>query len=219
MGDDDHGQIQFAHQPAQQIEQAGLHRYVEPAGGFVHEHQSGAGDQIAGDLQALLHAAGKSPRQVVDALRIDLHLGQPVQRGTAQLLIIAYPLRHQTLADIGAGRHAHAQTIARILFDKAPLGAQQRAPLRLTGAVQVEPVALLAAIVDAAAVRRATSAQQREQRGFPRAGLANDAQHFTGIQIETDVLTALLHTVQTGQTAYLEQRLHSLGKALARRVQ
>ncbi|MGV8783577.1 phosphonate C-P lyase system protein PhnK, partial [Pseudomonas aeruginosa] len=33
---------------------ARLHRHVEAAGGFVHEHQAWRRDQVAGDLQTLL---------------------------------------------------------------------------------------------------------------------------------------------------------------------
>ena len=51
-----------ADQPAQEVEQARLHRDVEAAGRLVHEHQARAGDEIAGDLQALAHAAGEGAR-------------------------------------------------------------------------------------------------------------------------------------------------------------
>ncbi|KJR29145.1 hypothetical protein UF31_20855, partial [Vibrio parahaemolyticus] len=108
VGDDHHRQVQLAHQAAQQVEQARLHRHVEAAGGVVHEHQARRRDQVAGDLQALLHAAGKGSRQVVDAQRIDLHLFQPVQPGLAQPTVVAHALGHQPFADVGAGGHAHA---------------------------------------------------------------------------------------------------------------
>ncbi len=45
--------------PRKQIEQARLHRHVEAAGRLVHEDQPRPGDEVAGDLQALVHAAGK----------------------------------------------------------------------------------------------------------------------------------------------------------------
>ena len=45
---------------------------------------------------------------------------------------------HQPLADIGAGRHPHAQAVARVLVDKSPIGAHQQAPLGLADAVDVQ---------------------------------------------------------------------------------
>ncbi|MNL09791.1 hypothetical protein D3C87_1305640 [compost metagenome] len=153
VGDDHHGQVQFTHQPAQQVEQARLYRHIEATGRLVHEHQPWTGHQVAGDLQALLHAAGEGPGQVVDALRIDFHLAQPVEPGPTQLLVIAHALGHQALADVGSSGNAHAQTVARVLFDEAPFGAQQGAALGFAGAVQVQPLALFVAVTDVSALR------------------------------------------------------------------
>src|SRR3954453_16850463 len=70
MGDDDGGKAELADEIAHQIEQPRLPRYVEPAGRLVHEYQPRFGNQIAGHLQPLAHAAGIGPRSVVDARRI-----------------------------------------------------------------------------------------------------------------------------------------------------
>ncbi|MNN53266.1 hypothetical protein D3C81_1680090 [compost metagenome] len=111
-------------------------------------------------MQALLHAARKGPGQIVNALRIDFHLTQPVETGPAQLLIIAHTLGHQAFADVGASGHAHAQTVTRALLDKPPFGAQQGAALGFAGAVQVQPLVLFVAVTDAAALRRQAAAEQ-----------------------------------------------------------
>lgn len=50
-----------------EVEQAGLHGDVETARRLVHEDEARFRDQHAGDLQALLHAAGELARPVVDA--------------------------------------------------------------------------------------------------------------------------------------------------------
>ena len=103
MGDDHHRQVQLAHQAAQQVEQARLHRHIEAASRLVHKDQPWAGDQVTGDLQALLHAAREGARQIVDAQRVDFHLLQPVDTGRAQFAVVAHALGHQPLADIGPG--------------------------------------------------------------------------------------------------------------------
>ena len=51
-----------------------LTEFVGTAGRFIHKHQLRLRHQIAGDLQTLLHAAGKGGGQVVNARRRDLHL-------------------------------------------------------------------------------------------------------------------------------------------------
>ena len=69
-----------------QVEQARLHRDVEAAGRFVHEDQARARDQVAGDLQPLLHAAGEGARQVVDAVGIDLDPAPASRRRSPRIL-------------------------------------------------------------------------------------------------------------------------------------
>ena len=75
-----HGEAESATRRANQVEQACLHRNVEPAGRLVHEHQPRMRHQRARDLQSLQHAAGEGARQVVDAVGVDLHLAQPFER-------------------------------------------------------------------------------------------------------------------------------------------
>jgi hypothetical protein len=41
--------------------------------------------QRAGDLQALQHAAGEGPRQVIDPVGVDLHLRKPVDGAAARM--------------------------------------------------------------------------------------------------------------------------------------
>ncbi len=75
-------------------------------------------DQVAGDLQALAHAAGKGGRPVVEPVGIDLDPRHPIGRLAADLAIVARAHRHQPLADIGAGAHAHAQSSRASWFTK-----------------------------------------------------------------------------------------------------
>ena len=46
---------------------ARLHGDVQPAGGFIHKHQFWLRHEVAGDLQSLLHPAGKGGGQIVNA--------------------------------------------------------------------------------------------------------------------------------------------------------
>jgi hypothetical protein len=86
-----------------------------------------AGDQIAGDLQALLHPAGKGARAVVDAVGGDLDPAQPVNRLVADVAIMARAHGHQPLTHIATCGHSPPQPIARILVDIGPFGAAQTA--------------------------------------------------------------------------------------------
>ena len=63
-----------------EIEQARLHRHVEPTVGSSMNTSRGPVDQIAGDLQPLPHAAGEGARLVVDAVVGDFDAAQPVDR-------------------------------------------------------------------------------------------------------------------------------------------
>ena len=135
MGHNHHRQVQLHDQAAQQIEQARLHRYVQPAGGLIHKHQPRLRHQIAGDLQALLHPAGKGGGQVVNARRRDLHLLQPLPGGGANIAVVTGPGGHQAFADIAAGRDLAAQAVHRMLMHHAPFGAQQTSAIRFAHGV------------------------------------------------------------------------------------
>ncbi len=75
--------------------------------------------------------------------------------------VVAHALGHQPFADVGAGGHAHAQAVARVLLDEAPLGAQQGAPLGFAGGVEVQPAVAVVAVGDRAGVRRTAPGEQR----------------------------------------------------------
>ena len=55
MGHEHDRELEIGGEPAQEIKQPRLNRYVEAAGGLVHEHQSGLGHEVARNLQALTH--------------------------------------------------------------------------------------------------------------------------------------------------------------------
>jgi hypothetical protein len=129
--DDDDRQPEFGDEPANEIKQACLHRYVEARCRLIHEHKARMGDEIAGDLQTLAHAAGKSLRAVVDTTGIDLDAGEPVFGRIADLAVMASADGHQALTDIAARRDRHTQALRRVLTDEAPVGAHQKTALGL----------------------------------------------------------------------------------------
>ena len=94
------------------------------------------GDEVAGNLQALLHAAGKGGGQIVDTRGRDLYLLQPALRGGADVAVVTCAGGHQTFADIAACGDLTAQAIQRMLMHHAPFGAQQTATVGLVHAVQ-----------------------------------------------------------------------------------
>ena len=79
---------------------------------------------------------------------------EPVDRGRADVAVVAVADRHQPLADIGAGRDRHAQAVGRVLVDEAPVGAHQEAALGLAQLVEVAEVAVAHAVADGAGGRR-----------------------------------------------------------------
>ena len=81
-------QAELGHQAAQQIEESGLDRDVEAAGRLVHEDQPRPGDEVTGDLQPLLHAAGEGLGQIVDPIGRDLDVAEPLERGGTDLPVV-----------------------------------------------------------------------------------------------------------------------------------
>ena len=91
------------------------------------------------------------------------------------------------LADVGAGRHAHAQAVARVLLDHAPIGARQPPALRLGQAQDVHDRAVALSEFGASGRRLEPPGQALEHRGLAGPGLADHAQHLAGPEVEADV--------------------------------
>ncbi len=98
---------------------------------------------------------------------------------------------HQPFADVAAGGDLTAQAVQRVLVHHAPLGAQQAAALALRHGVQILFLARLRAVKDLPALRRQPRRDGLQQGGFAGAGLADDAQHFAGVELERYVAEAL----------------------------
>ena len=142
--------------------------------------------QRARDLQALQHAAGERARQIVDAVGVDLHLRQPVDRLRTNVAVMPRALRHQPFADIAAGGDVHAQVLPRILMHETPVGTMQRAQRRRRHRVHVVQPARRIAIPDGAGIGRQPAGQHVQQRRLAGARFADHRQHLARPQIDID---------------------------------
>ncbi|ENN84500.1 hypothetical protein RHSP_72583 [Rhizobium freirei PRF 81] len=204
--DDDRRKAEIVDEAANEVEQAGLHGNVETAGRLVHEDKAGAGHQIAGDLQALAHAAGEGARLIVDAVGVDFHPLQPVDGRVADVAVVAVADRHQPLADIGAGRNRHAQAVGRVLMHEAPVGPHQEPALGLVHAEEVTIGLVAHMIFDAACRRQQSRRNAVEQRRLAGAGFADDGQHFAGPKLEGHVPAPDTAAVELRDILDLEKR-------------
>ena len=76
----------------------------------------------------------------------------------------------------------------------APFGAQQTAAIRFAHRIQRAVF-----IPHFTFLRRQARREGFQQSGFSRAGLAHDAQHFTGPQFKRDVAEAFARRIKMGQ--------------------
>jgi hypothetical protein len=179
VGDDDRGQAQVGDQPAQQVEQPRLHRDVEPAGGLVHEHQAGPVTR----LRAICRRCCMPPEKVLrgrSSMRAASISTRPASRRCRGSAVVARADRHQPLADIGAGADVHAQAVARVLVDEAPVGAHQQRAAPARQRTDVGPGRRPACVLDAAAGRASEADEAVEQRRLAGARFADDAEHLAG---------------------------------------
>ena len=205
MSNDDRRKPHLADQPAQQIQQARLYRHIQPAGGFVHEHEARPGDQIAGDLQALLHTARKGAGAVVNAVGGNLHPAQPIDRLRADIGMVARPHRHQAFAGIATGRDAHAQPVARILMHEGPIGTRKPAPFGL-GHPDGIAWATFSIIHDLSPIGGQMACKAGQQRGFARAAFADDPQRLAREQLERHLRAADPPAMEPGNAPHRKQR-------------
>ena len=87
-------------------------------------------DQIAGDLDPLLHTARIGPWLVIDTAKIELNTVKPVERRLTHVPIVATTKVHQRLCNIGPARYPHAKSVTWVLMNKAPVFTLHAAPIR-----------------------------------------------------------------------------------------
>jgi hypothetical protein len=117
--------------PRKQIEQPRLHRDIETAGRLVHEDQPRIGDQVAGDLQPLPHAAGERRAAGRRSGRSRSRRGR-----ASRSRFRGYCRNGGRRPPSAVRRHWRRRTPScairrRVLVHEAPVGAHQEAPLGL----------------------------------------------------------------------------------------
>ncbi|KAG1081158.1 hypothetical protein G6F40_015607 [Rhizopus arrhizus] len=173
--------------------------------------------QVASDLQALLHAAGKRHRRVVQPARVHLHFLQPVPRHFTQVAVVPVADRHQTFRDVRASADLHAQAVAGVLTNEAPIGARQQAQPRALQRGQIDDALVTRVVPDAAGIRLGLVRHGRQQGAFARAGLADQAQRFAPCHLQRHAVhgarqhplaepTRRTHGVMHAKVARLQQR-------------
>ena len=178
MGDDDDRHLQVGDEPAEQIEEAGLHGDIEAAGRLIHEDEARTGDQVPGDLQTLAHAAGEAAGILVDAVGCNLDPFEPRQRRLTDATVVPVTHRHQALTDIGAGGDRHAEPVSRVLVDEAPVGAHQEPALGFGQPEEIAEFAVAHAVADRTGRGTEARGEAVEQRRLARAGLADHRQNL-----------------------------------------
>ena len=114
---------------------------------------------------------------------------------------------HQSLADIGARRDRHAQTVGRVLMHKAPVRPHQEASFCLVHAVEIARFTMPHAVTDSASRRQKPCRDAIEQRRLARAALANHGQNLARPDIEAHILASKPTAVEFGYATRAEQRL------------
>ncbi|MND47991.1 hypothetical protein D3C80_388990 [compost metagenome] len=187
MGDDDNGETEIIDEAADQIEQTRLHGDIEATGRLIHEDEARRGDEVAGNLQALAHPTREGAGLVVDTVGADFHPLQPFAGRLPDIAVMPVADSHQPLADIGAGRNRHAQSIRRVLVHETPVGPHQETPFGLAHMVEITHRAVAHAIFHAAGRWHEPGGNAVEQCRLAGTGFADNGQNLTRVKLEGDV--------------------------------
>ena len=194
------------HQPAQEVQEFRLHRYVEPTRRLVHEHQARARDQVPRDLQALLHAAREGGRQIVDPVGVDLH-----RRPASPAPPLGYAHSDARPPPSGAPPHWRPRSPSS---GARHAGSGGRCPSRCEagGGAPARPSAARpppesSRIRNSAVppVGSTDTRQTAQHRGLPRPGLAHHTQHLARPEVEAHVEAAHLRAVALGEPAHTQE--------------
>ncbi len=133
VGDVDHRGAELADDFLDELDDPGLHRYVEGRRRLIEQQSFGIGQERHGDQYALLLSAGKLMRiGEHDPLRIGQpHLCQQRHRAFARLLLVHVLMDHQHFAELITRPHRGIEGRHRLLVDHGDLRAADRAQLLL----------------------------------------------------------------------------------------
>ena len=145
--------------------------------------------------------------QIVDAAQVHFHPAEPVGHLLADRAIVPRPHGHQAFAHVGPGADTHAQAVARVLMNEAPVGTHQQAAFSLAELIEVAHGAVAHAVFDGAGGRSQPGRQAVEQSGLAGSALADDGENFARPELEGHVPAADAVAVVARDAVDLKQRV------------
>ncbi len=201
---------------ADQIEHRGLDGHVQPGCRLVHDEQRRARDQCHRDDDSLLLAARELVRiPIHHGLRVgQLDLGEHRQSASARRRGGHAFVGHRRFHELAADGHDGIQARHRVLIDHGDAPAANREEPCLAEGRQLAPLEADAAAGDPAGAPEIAHDRQRD-RGLAAAGLADEPEGLTRVQLEADTphddgLTGA-RRVRDAQIPDVEQRAVSHG--------
>jgi hypothetical protein len=161
VGDEQVRQPALALQVVQQVQDLGLHRHVEGAGGFVEDDQLGVEGQGPRDRDPLALAAGELVRVAVQVLTTQAHLFEQADDPCAQVAARRSAVHAQRPSDDVADQLARVQRRERVLEDDLRVATKPPPGL---AAQPVDPVCRLQRLQLGPLVVRAVIGGHRQQR-------------------------------------------------------
>ena len=172
----------------EQVEHLGLDGDVERGGRLVGDQQLRPSGERHRDHDALLHAAGKLERIVLQPpRRVGNAHGLEQAGGLVTRRIAAHAMVRQRLGDLRAHRHHRIEAGGRLLEDHADPPAAHAAHRRLGQGEQVVPAQRDAAADDTAGVGQQAREGERGHR-LAAARLAEEREGFPGVDAEIDAV-------------------------------
>ena len=207
---DEHvGQVEFALQVHQQIQDLGLYRHIERRGGLVAHDHLWVHHQCTGDRNALALPPRKLPRGVAGQPLRQPHAREHLDCAVTPLCRRPDPVNHKRKLHNGLNRPSRIQRRIRVL--KHRLNAAR--PLASIHALERDPVNSHGPVRG-----RHQAEQHARQRRFSAPGFANDAKHITALDGKVNAVDrvqqpfglehARAHLEGACQAHGLDQRAH-----------
>ena len=183
VGDEEVREIETLLQVLQQVDNLRLNRDIERGNRLVADDDLGADRQGAGDADALALAAAELVREALGVVGVQADGLEQLGHAVAPGLALGQAVDRQRLADDRADRHARIERGIRVLedhLDLAPVGEEPAvAERREVGRI---------AVVHFAGGGPEELDDGPAERRFAAAALADQAERFAAVQVETDVI-------------------------------
>jgi len=186
VADEEVGELELVAEIGEEVEDLALDADVEGAGGFVADDEAGLEGERTGDADALALAAGELVGVAVDGGASEAAaLEEFADLGAEMVFAFDEFVNDEGLADDGADAHAWVQGAAGVLEDDLHLTAEF-AEGRAAGGVDV-----LAVEGDGSRGGGDEAEDGASDGGLAAAGLADEAECFSGSDVEGDAVNGL----------------------------